>query len=205
MPILVSKTLSQIGRAGMRRSIRLISVMFFLLLVAGAFGLRAAETKSNLTREYYLKAAFLFNFAQFVEWPPEAFPQADSPIVIGVLGEDPFGTSLDEIVTNEVVHDRKLVIRRYRDAQEITTCHVLYIGQSETPRLDRIFQILNSKSILTVGETDRFIEHNGIIRFIVADNKLRLKINVAAARAAKLTISSQLLRQAEIVSVKRGQ
>ena len=173
------------------------------LLIAVTFGLDAAEPKVKLTREYDLKAAFLFNFAQFVEWPAEAFVQADTPFVIGVLGQDPFGNSLDEIVADELIHNRKIVIRRYRDVSEITLCHILYISESETPRLDRIFEFLSGKSILTVGETDHFTRRNGMISFLVVQNKLRLRIHLEAATAAKLTISSKLLRQAETMDAKQ--
>ena len=167
-----------------------------------AFDLGAAEIRGKLTREYDLKAAFLFNFAQFVEWPPEAFPEASTPFVIGVLGDDPFGKSLDEIVAHETIRNRRIVILRHRDVQEISTCHILYIGASETPRLNHILTALGSRHILTVGETDLFTKHSGIIQFLIVDNRLRLRINVEAAKMAKISISSQLLRQAEIVGAK---
>jgi hypothetical protein len=112
-------------RASARLVAPLAAVIAFTSSVLGA-----AEAGGKLTREYDLKAAFLFNFAQFVEWPPEAFPDAGAPFVIGILGEDPFGKSLDEIVTNETVRNRKIVVRRYRNVQEISTSHILYIGGS---------------------------------------------------------------------------
>jgi hypothetical protein len=157
----------------------------------------AAEPQTRQTREYDLKAVFLFNFIRFVQWPPGVLPVAGEPFVIGVLGDDPFGTSLDEVTANELIEGHEIVVQRYRDIREITTCHVLFISQSETPRLDSIFRALRGKSILTVGESERFEGRDGIIRFLVVQNKVRLKINVAAAREAKLTISSKLLRQAE--------
>lgn len=162
----------------------------------------AAEARARPTREYDLKAAFLFNFAQFVEWPSEAFPEASTPFVICVLGDDPFGKSLDEIVANEAIRKRRIVVRRHRDVQEISICHILYVGASETPKLNHILAALDGRHILTVGETDLFTTHNGIIQFRLVENKLRLRINVEAAKMAKLSISSQLLRQAEIVDTK---
>ena len=164
--------------------------------------LGAAETRPKLTREYDLKAAFLFNFAQFVEWPPEAFPEASSPFIMCILGEDPFGKSLDEIVAREAIGNRKIVVRRHRDVQEISTCHILYVSASETPRLNQILASLDGRHILSVGETDLFTTQNGIIQFLIVENRLRLRINVEAARMAKLSISSQLLRQAQIVRAK---
>jgi hypothetical protein len=175
---------------------------FSALAAFVSLDLGAAEVRAKLTREYDLKAAFLFNFAQFVEWPPEAFPDASSPFVICILGDDPFGKSLDEIVANEAIRNRRVVVRRHRDMQEISTCHILYVGASETPRLSQVLAALAGRHILTVGETDLFTTHNGIIQFLVVENRLRLRINVEAAKMAKLSISSQLLRQAEIVGAK---
>ena len=166
------------------------------------FSFAASQARGTPTREYDLKAAFLFNFAQFVEWPSEAFSDASAPFIIGVLGEDPFGKSLDEIVAHEAVRNRKIAVRRYRNVQEISTCHILYIGGSEASNLARILAQLDGRPILTVGEAALFTTHNGIIQFLVVENKLRLRINVEAAKMAKLSISSQLLRQAEIVGAK---
>jgi hypothetical protein len=163
----------------------------------------ATRSGGTLAQEYDLKAAFLFNFAQFVEWPEDAFAGAATPITIGILGEDPFGKSLDEIVANEVVHDRRLIVRRYRTIDQIEDCHILFISQAESKRMDHIFTRLGSRSVLTVGDADDFMARDGIIGFKMARNRLRLRINPAVAKAAKLTISSKLLRQAEIVGSEK--
>ncbi len=152
------------------------------------------------TREYDLKAAFLFNFAQFVEWPDSAFPEAGTPISICILGEDPLGKSLDTILEGEKVRDRSLVAQRYRTIEQVDRCHMLFIGASEEARLDAILTRLRGRSILTIGETEAFSAHAGMIRFALVDNRVRLRINLEAARAAGLTISSKLLRLAEIES-----
>lgn len=159
----------------------------------------AATARSAHAQEYDLKAAFLFNFAQFVEWPADAFAGAASPITIGILGEDPFGTSLDEIVANETVHDRKLQVRRFRSVDEIDACHILFITAGESKRIEHIASRLGSRSILTVGDADDFTSRDGVIGFKTAKSRLRIRINMDAARAARLSISSKLLRQAEIV------
>jgi hypothetical protein len=164
----------------------------------------SAGTPAGLTREYDLKAAFLFNFAQFVEWPADAFPAADTPITIGILGTDPFGASLDDIVANEVVRNRKLVIRRYRTVQDVGPCHILFVSQAERGSTARILTELGHRSILTVGETPDFTARSGVIGFVVAQNRLKLRINLAAATGAGLTISSKLLRQAQIVGTERA-
>ena len=106
------------------------------LLFFGGLDLRA---QTAISKEYQVKALFLYNFSQFVEWPAEAFAEAQSPLVIGVLGEDPFGAYLDEIVRGEKVNNHPLVVQRYHQVEEIKTCHILFISQSEAKRLEQIF------------------------------------------------------------------
>ena len=173
--------------------------VFLVLTLIPGIAPHAAEPKTKLTREYDLKAAFLFNFAQFVEWPPESLHDVNSLFVIGVLGLDPFGKSLDEIVANETVRDRRIVIRRCRTLQEAANCHILFISRSESARLNDILEFLDGKSVLTVSDADGFSVRGGMIHFVVVQNKLQVKINLVAAKAARVTISSKLLRQAEIV------
>ena len=167
------------------------------LLLLGALRVSAQTTPS---KEYQIKAVFLFNFAQFVEWPPAAFASANSPIVIGVLGENPFGAYLDETVRDEKVNNRPLEVQRYRRVDEIKTCHVLFISRSEANRLEQILVSLKDRSILIVGDGDDFVQRGGMIRLATAQNKVRLIINVDAAKAANLTISSKLLRAAELMT-----
>jgi uncharacterized protein DUF4154 len=158
-----------------------------------------APAEMKPSAEYQLKAVFLFNFAQFVEWPPDAFPETNTPFVIGVLGEDPFGSYLDETVRGEKANNRALIVQRYRHVHEVKGCHILFISRSETDRLDQILAALHGQKILTVGDSDGFAGRGGMIRFVTERNKIRLKINLETARAAGLTISSKLLRPAEIV------
>ncbi len=145
----------------------------------------------------------MFNFAQFVEWPETAFPAAETPLVIGVLGEDPFGPYLDETVRGEKVNNRPLVVERYRRVEEVKICHILFISRSETDRLEKIFASLKGRNILMVGDSDHFCGKGGTIRFVTEKNKTRLRVNLAAAKAANLTISSKLLRPAEIVTPEK--
>ena len=149
--------------------------------------------------EYQLKAVFLFNFAQFVEWPASAFPNSMTPLVIGILGDDPFGPYLDETVRGETVNDRPLVVRRYRSVEEITVCHILFISRREDRRIKGILDSLRVRSVLTVSDADRFATRGGMIRFVTDHKRIRFRINLEAARAASLTLSSKLLRPAEIV------
>ena len=164
--------------------------------------LAADEAPIRRTPEYDLKAVFLFQFAHFVEWPARTFPEERTPITIGVLGDDPFGGGLDQIVANETVGGRRLAIRRYRTVDQVDACQILFISASEATRLAPIMTRLKGKSILTVGDTKDFAAQDGIVEFKVSRSRLKLRINLAAADSAKLTISSKLLRQAEIIRPK---
>ncbi|MBC8094664.1 MAG: YfiR family protein [Akkermansiaceae bacterium] len=172
-------------------------LLLLLALVGMNPGFATAQTQTS--REYQLKAVFLFNFAQFTHWPTNAFTNGESPIVIGVLGIDPFGDVLEETVRDETVNGRKLVIERYRRLEEIQSCHILFISQSETRRLDRILESLRGKPVLTVGDIDPAFGQHLAIRFLPENNRLRIRINIDSVSDAGLTISSKLLRAAEII------
>ena len=152
------------------------------------------------TLEYQVKATYLFNFAHYVEWPATAFADAQAPFVIGVLGDDPFDTALDEAVRGEKVNNRSLVVRRFKRGEDVGDCQILFISRSETSALERIFASLKGRSTLAVGDIDKFAERGGMIRFVTENNKVRLRINLEAAKSAHLTISSKLLRAAEIIA-----
>ena len=184
-----------------RRGAAVLAVLLVLAWLPAAA--LAIETGGKLTQEYDLKAAFLFNFAQFVEWPASAFSGTSTPITIGILGEDPFGNSIDEVVAQETAHGRGLLVRRYATVDQVSGCHILFIAASETDRVENILSSLARRGILTVGETKAFADHSGIITFQVKNHRLRLRINLAAARDARLTISSKLLRQSDIVGAQK--
>ena len=184
--------LTRCRRARKVRARHTYSVVFACLLASGArlFGQGAPSG------EYQVKAVFLFNLAQFVEWPPKAFADPGAPLVVGVLGEDPFGSYLDETLRGERAHNRPLLLQHYRRVSEVRVCHVLFISRSETDRLDQIFAAVRGRSVLTVGDADEFISRGGMIGLVTEKNKIRIRINAEAVRAAGLTISSKLLRLA---------
>jgi len=171
-------------------------------LIAGALTVapNLARAQAAPVNEYQLKAVFLFNFAQFVDWPPAAFPDSQTPLVICVLGEDQFGNSLDETVRGEKVNDRPLVVERYRRLDDLKTCHILFVSRSENDHLMQIITALQGRNILTVSDATGFAQHGGMVEFVTDKNKIRLDINLDAAKAANLTISSKLLRPATIVA-----
>jgi YfiR/HmsC-like len=161
-----------------------------------------AQASDSDSSEYLIKAGFIYNFAKFVEWPSTAFAQPDSPIVIGILGTDPFGSLIDQIVENKKIGSRGFVVKRLKwgtDLKELRDCKILFVGDSERAHIDELVQIVKSLPILTVGETPRFAERGGVIRFVLEDNRVRFEINVDAARQADLTISSRLLTLARII------
>jgi hypothetical protein len=155
--------------------------------------------------EYQVKAVFLFNFAQFVVWPPQALGAADAPFSICIVGEDPFGAELDVTVRGENVQGHPFAVRRYRDPGDIeSACHIVFIGASQRTQLDKIVKSLGDRAILTVSDIDHSAERGTMIQFASEHNRLRLRINIAAAKAAGLTISSKLLRPSQIIGAERG-
>ena len=181
---------------GLQASAGTWCVVWGLLFLGGL----DASAQTAPSREYQIKAVFLFNFAQFVEWPATAFAGPSSPIVIGVLGESPFGAYLDETVLGEKVNNRPVEVQRYSRVEDIKTCHILFISRSEAGQLEQILVSLKDRSLLVVGDGDDFARRGGMIRLATIQNKVRLIINVDAAQVANLTISSKLLRSAEILT-----
>jgi hypothetical protein len=147
--------------------------------------------------EYEVKAAFLLNFTKFVEWDAEAFTDATSPFGICVLGPDPFGSILDLTVENELVNNRKLVVRRVSDLPAAGTCQILFIT-STGRELRRLLRQVGP-GVLTVGEAADFIESGGMIRFVVESRRVRFEIARAMAENKGLQLSSQLLKVARFV------
>jgi hypothetical protein len=162
-------------------------------------GARSSAAQTVQASASEVQAVFLFNFAQFVEWPAEAFSDPRAPLVIGILGKDPFGGFLDETVRGETVRGRTFRVDRYRRVEDVSECHILFISRSESKRLDSILAALKDKPILTVSNGDDFDRAGGIIRFILDKSKVRLSVDLEAAQAARLTFSSKLLRSAAIV------
>ncbi|HEX3729192.1 MAG TPA: YfiR family protein [Opitutaceae bacterium] len=177
------------------------------LLAAVVFAVAAERlaAQPHSPGEYQIKAVFLYNFAHFVDWPPPAEPRGNQAFCIGILGEDPFGSALDRAVRGESVNGHPLSVRRFRSVDEVEGCQMLFVSRSEAWRMDRVLRRLQGRSILVVSDADNFALDGGMIQFVTENNKVRLRINVLAARAAKLAISSKLLRPSEIVAPEGGQ
>ncbi len=155
---------------------------------------------ATVPNEYSLKAVFLYNFCRFIDWPGAAFTSAGDPLVIGILGADPFGALLEEAVQGETSHGRSIRIEHFRSIREIRRCHVLFLGAGESGRLHEILAAVAGTSIVTVGETTDFVDQGGMIALTTDQNRVRLVINPNTLRNANLNVSSKLLRVAEIKS-----
>lgn len=182
----------------MTRWIHLKAAVSLLAAVACAVvplgtGARGAESPSF---EYQVKAACLYNFAKFVDWPPAAFPDQKSPIVFGILGEDPFGNVLEGFIKNKTINGRTLTIKRSRRVEDLKNCQILFISRSEQARLAQILTALKGLNILTVSDTEEFLADGGIINFKMQGDKVRFEVNLATAQRAALKISSELLELA---------
>jgi hypothetical protein len=147
--------------------------------------------------EYQVKAAFLLNFTKFVEWPPSAFDSASSPIAICVLGSDPFGNSLDQIVAEEVVAGRRVIVRRIKRTPEGKLCQALFVSIPEKGVPDTLSGV--GPGVLTIGEGESFVRGGGMIAFVVENHRVRFGINETAAEIAGLKLSSKLLSVARSV------
>jgi hypothetical protein len=190
-----------VERADIRRmSLRWLVV---ILLVSASTSIGSANTVPDPSPDYKVKAIFLFNFAQFVDWPAGAFSDPKSVLVIGVLGDDPFGSYLDQTVKGEIVNGHNLEVRRFKTVEEIQTCHILFISPSiKSDKLEKALQHLAGQNILTVGDAPQFAKLGGMIRFITENSKIRIRINLDVVKAANLTVSAKLLKLAEVVTNK---
>lgn len=168
------------------------------LMFSAALHIAVTASFAQISKEYQLKAVFLWRLAQFTEWPPTAFEHADSPTVICVLGDNPFGDALDAAVRDETANGRKIVVQHHRAVQEIKMCHVLYISGSAARQIKEISAALAGRSILSVRDSDGSDRYDTIVRFITEQNRINLRINLKAATAARLVLDPRLLRAAEI-------
>ncbi|OHB62181.1 MAG: hypothetical protein A2167_01735 [Planctomycetes bacterium RBG_13_46_10] len=189
-------------------------VLFFILFMA--LFVTKAQADPTTSREYQVKAAFLYNFIMFVDWPVEKMADINDPIIVGIIGNDPFGDAF-EPVKDKKVKDKNVVLRRFKGLEELKKsaekdsaqlnaqikalkeCHVLFICSSEKIHLKEIISLVENNGVLTVADTDGFIEAGGIINFVMEDKKVQFEINIVASEKARLKISSKLLRLAKRV------
>ena len=169
------------------RRASLLGILFFGICPAQVFN------------EYHVKAVFLYTFAKFVEWPPLTFSGPASPMTICILGDDPFGSFLNEAVTGKTAGDRPVTVRRVTDLREAGACQILFIAASETNRMPILLVSVAHPGVLTVGDTADFTAQGGVIGLRRDGDRIRLSVNLTAAEKAKLRISSRVLSLATLI------
>jgi hypothetical protein len=170
-----------------------------MALVAGSFPGGSALAQGAGAAEYEIKGAFLFNFARFAEWPNSAFSSTTQPLIIGIIGEDPFDSQILDGLAHKTVDGRPLVIRHFKDARDIDVCHLLFVGSVKAKELTAILDSVKGKSILTVGESSGFLTSGGMIRFCFEDQKIRFEVSLSRIKSASVKLSAKLLSVAIIV------
>jgi hypothetical protein len=150
--------------------------------------------------EYQVKAAYLYNFLKFVEWPGDPFANTQGQWIIGIVGDNPFGDQLTQVIAGKTVQGHELQARRFQPGEDLRGCHVLFISASEKKRLPSVLAALNGSSVLTVADMDHFIESGGMIQFVTEEKRVRFVIDVGASSRARLKVSSKLLSLARTIT-----
>jgi YfiR/HmsC-like len=169
--------------------------------LVAATGLPAQQPKPN---EFQVKAAYLYNFGRFVEWPDERGSDKDDAFEICVLGADPFGPTLDATLARETIAGKSVAAKRISKPQDVDSCRILFISSSEEGHLKQVLAALEKTSVLTVSDIPGFSERGGMIGFILEGDRVRFDVNLASAQDARLTLSSELLKVATNVRKDRS-
>lgn len=178
----------------------LVIVLLGLLSLWNYGAAQAAE--SDARAEYSVKAVFLLNFARFVEWPEKSLPNPDEPLVIGVLGDNPFGSLIEQAIRGEIVHGRRMEFRHFPSLmQDFPSAHVLFVSRSENNKLPTVIKELKNSPVLIVGEADRFAHRGGMINFLTVDKSVRFEVNPEEAERTGLRLSSKLLNLPKAIRV----
>ena len=182
------------------------AIIVLIMTLSGANLMFGTPTESEMGSEYQVKAAFLYNFVKFVDWPAKSVPDGNEPMTIGIIGDDPFGKAFEPL-KNKLVKDKKIVLKRFKGLNElkqssqqiedIKICHLLFVCRSEKELFKEIINLVKDRPVLTIADTEGFLESGGIINFLMEEKKIRFEINHTAAKQAKLRISSKLLRLAK--------
>ena len=185
-----------------RCSARLRSAQLVRLCLLGFSALLASNSDAaqrTSSGEYEVKAAFLYHFAEFVDWPPDAFKNETSPLTYCTFGEDPFQGGLEASLAGKTIGARPLRVRHVKQLQEIPECQILFIAASQKKRITAILASVKTAPVLTVADSDHFVNEGGVIGFLAEEKKIRFEINLKAATDARLRISAKLLALAETV------
>ena len=173
--------------------------IFIIIIILICYSIGISNSYADQKdKEYHIKAAFLLNFAKFMEWPSHAFSDTSTPLILCILGKDPFDKAL-KTIEDKIAKERRLVIKKASCIEDMKECHILFISTSEKKNLSVILSKIKGLPILTVAETKNFCQSGGIVNFIVVKNKIRFEINVEAAKRIGLKISSKLLKLSKII------
>lgn len=178
-------------------TVRRLIIAILMMLLAQAHHAWAQDSEQS--SEYLIKAGYIYNFAKLVEWPASAFAQPDSPIVIGIVGTDPFGPIIDKVLEGKKVNGHSFVIKRLKPTADVKECHILFVGTSLGPHVADTIRLTRGTPILTISEIPGFADRGGIINLTLEQNKVRFEVNVDAAKQADLNISSRLLVLAKVI------
>ncbi|HEY1464170.1 MAG TPA: YfiR family protein [Terriglobales bacterium] len=192
-----SRQVSRISKAPHRLWIVVLATVWMIAVP----GMQAQSSKVS---DYDVKAAYLFNFGRFVEWPADAATDKRSAFTFCILGPDPFGPNLDRLLAGETISGKSLAVKRISNAQDSAGCQILFMSKEEEGRLSKIMETLNKESVLTVSDIPEFSKHGGMIQFVVEENRVRFEVNLDATQRAGLTLSSDLLKVATAVKRSHG-
>ncbi len=173
-----------------------------LILALLGLGMPALGQEKRSAEEYELKAAFLLNFAKFVEWPPPARPPPGAPVRIGIVGKDPSGGTIQNSLNGKTVNEGPIVVEIIERAEQAQGCHLLFVPSGDRDLEAVILKAVKGRPVLTVGEREGFLQSGGLFNFYSEDKKLRLELDNDSIRSAGMVVSSKLLRLARIVKVK---
>jgi hypothetical protein len=179
-----------------------VAAMAGALAIIGVFRLQAQSDDASfeISREYSIKAAYLYQFCRYVQWPATAFADSRSPLVIGILGQSPFGDALEEIARTKRVEGRPIVIRQFMSMTEYKPCQILFVTASAGPaQTTAAIEMAKKAPVFLVGEEPSFIQQGGVANFFLEENRIRFEVNAEAAQHKQLKISSKLLSLAKIV------
>jgi hypothetical protein len=181
----------------------LLAILAWMTALAGSVRPLQAQSDDSpdISREYAIKAAYLYQFGRYVQWPAESFADGNAPLVIGVLGTDPFGGVLEDIARSKRIEGRPIVVRRFAAMADYTACHILFVPASVSPEQKAAsLRKLQGTRTLLVGEEPGFAENGGTINFFLEENRIRFEINMEIAKQDQLKISSKLLSLAKIIA-----
>jgi hypothetical protein len=181
-----------------------IGIAFWCLAIAVFAAISPLARSQTASTENKLKAAYLFNFARYTEWPSAALPESDSPITIAILGDDPFGEILDKTVQGRLIDQHPVRVRRTRNLAEAASGHIVFVSPSESARMTDVLGVLNGKPVLTVGNDAQFLKAGGMIHFLIEQDAVRFNVDLDSVEKSGLRIRSRMLDSAKKVIARRS-